>query len=204
MAEYIRHYRHPLFVRITHGIHAISMILLVLTGLQIAFPAYINLFGTISMARYLHFIFAWLIIWCYVTRAYYYFFVTKKAFDIIVRPSDIPAFFKLLKYYLWGMFVKAPKPDFGKYNPGQKIAYSIWPLVFVPQFITGFALYEPEIFIGVVDFFSGLGYVRYWHFILTIFYGISLMVHIYLGSTGVTIRDYYLSIITGYETKKVG
>ncbi len=203
MAEYVRYYRHPLYVRITHAVHALSMIMLVLTGLQIAMPRYVHLFGTISMARYIHFLFAWLIVWCYVSRAYYYFFVTRKAFDIIVRPSDIPQFFVLLKYYLWGIFTKAPKPDFGKYNPGQKIAYSIWPLVFIPQFLTGFALYEPEIFRVVVDFFSGLGYVRFWHFILTIFYLISLMAHIYLGSTGVTVKDYYISMITGYETKKV-
>lgn len=202
MAEYIKEYRHPLYVRITHGVHALSMIMLILTGLEIALPSYVRIFETISMARYIHFLAAWLIIWCYVSRAYYYFFVTKKAWDIMVRPKDFIDFFKLLKYYLWGMFVHAPKPYFGKYNPGQKIAYSIWPLVFIPQFLTGFALYEPEMFQIVVDWFSGLGYVRYWHFILTVFYLISLLAHIYLGSTGVTIKDYYLSMITGYETKK--
>lgn len=198
----MKEYRHPLFARLTHWLHALCMIMLVLTGLHIHWPEWLPMFGSISMARYMHFIFAWLIIWCYVARGYYYFIVSKKYSEIMFRLSDVPGFFKLMKYYLYGIFVHAPKPKFGKYNPGQKLAYTIWPIVFVPQFLTGFALYEPELFSFVVDWFSGLGYVRFWHFILTIFYSISLFAHLYLGTTGVTIFDYYIGMITGYEEAK--
>ncbi len=195
-------YRHPFFPRITHWIHALSMVMLVLTGLHIHWPTHVPFFGTVSMARYVHFLFAWLIVWCYVARGYYYFFVTRKAFEIIFRPREVKALITLLKYYLYGIFVHAPKPHFGKYNPGQKLAYSIWPLVFIPQFLTGFALYEPEMFSWGVDMFSGLGYVRFWHFILTVFYSISLLAHLYLGTTGSTIGDYYIGMITGWEEEK--
>ncbi|GAB4259835.1 MAG: Ni/Fe-hydrogenase, b-type cytochrome subunit [Deferrisomatales bacterium] len=192
-------YRHTAWVRVTHWIHALAMVMLILTGIQIHWAGHAPLFGRMSNARYLHFLFAWVLLSCYGFRAYYYLIGTKKGLEIVFRPSDVPGFVRLAQYYTVGMFRGAPKPEFGPYNPGQKFAYSIWPLVVIPIAATGFAMYYPATWAWFANPLGGLGYVRLIHFLLATFFALSALGHIYLGTTGPTLGAYYRGILTGWE-----
>ena len=54
MSEKKMIYLHPLPVRIWHWINALGIILLCLTGIQIRFPEYANIFGSYRAAIMLH------------------------------------------------------------------------------------------------------------------------------------------------------
>ena len=64
-------YKHTVVTRIMHGIHLVSMIMLILTGFQIYSPGWFRLFPTMEIARYIHFIFMYVIGWTFIYKIYY-------------------------------------------------------------------------------------------------------------------------------------
>jgi len=113
------------------------------------------------------------------------------------------------RYYLIDIFDKDPHPfpahEKRKFNPLQRLGYLSIMYFMVPAVIlTGWLLMFPEL---TPDNLFGLGGV--WPtailhiasgFIISIF----TVVHIYLGTTGHTIRDLYLGIITGWHHAEEG
>jgi Ni/Fe-hydrogenase 1 B-type cytochrome subunit len=91
------------------------------------------------------------------------------------------------------------KKKFGKYNAGQKLLYTLWPILLLFQAVTGFAMYFPETFSGFIYLFGGLNHFRVWHVIGAWIFTITTIAHIYLGTTGLTLFDFYKQMITGYE-----
>ena len=191
-------YKHTVMIRIMHWAHAISMVLLALTGLQIYAPDSFRLFASMDWARYIHFIFMYVVVWTFVYKLYYVL-VTGEIKEMLFTFKDLLELPALAAYYLYGIFVGKKKKDWGKYNPGQKLTYIGWLLLFPLQALTGFALYWPDFFSGFNTALGGLGYVKLWHFCITWIFIITVVAHIYLGSTGATLMDYYKSIFTGWE-----
>ena len=191
-------YKHTVITRIMHWAHAISMVILALTGLQIYAPDSFRLFASMDWARYLHFICMYVVVWTMVYKIYYVL-VTGEIKELLFTFKDLVEFPGLVAHYLYGIFVGKKKKDWGKFNPGQKLIYTAWPVLMLLQAITGFALYWPGFFAGFNDLLGGLGYVRLWHFCISWMFILTMAVHLYLGSTGATILDYYKSMLTGWE-----
>jgi len=189
--------KHTGIARLCHGLHLISMLLLILSGLNISYPSGFNVFGTLNSARMVHFIFMYLITFTFIFRVYYslasgdikeFVFPTGKAI------SDLPA---MIGFYL---FLKPKHPDFGKYNPGQRATYFGWWFLLIIQAFTGFALYWPAKLAWVIDLCGGLRNVRVVHFVACWLFIVTVALHFYLG---VVLYPFTLTgIITGYQDKE--
>lgn len=190
--------KHTLITRIVHVISIISMIILILTGFYIYAPLSFNIFPNMDIARFLHFIFMYVFLAAGVFKFYYSIAIDdfKNIFFTWQDLKDLPG---VIRYYVFGIFRKKVKKKHGKYNAGQKLLYTAWPILLIFQGGTGFAMYFPETFSGLIYFFGGLNHFRAWHAIGAWIFTITTAVHIYLGTTGPTITYFYKQMITGYE-----
>ncbi|MFW6370145.1 MAG: cytochrome b/b6 domain-containing protein, partial [Bacteroidota bacterium] len=153
-------YFYPLWLRIWHGINAIGIILLIITGytMQAGYESSLlsfqtsvnvhNITGIIVTLNYLVFV-----IGNIVTDNSKYYKVKPK--NLLKRPL------KQIQYYAWGMFHGEEKPyplsEKRKFNPLQKYAYIGTMYIFLPLvIITGFALLFPETIIETVYNVSGI------------------------------------------------
>lgn len=168
--------RHPLIIRILHWWNMISITLLILTGFYIHNPVSFPLFPSMDVARLIHFIFMYLVIFGLIARVYYAIAAGDYR-NILFRPRDIKNFPSMIKYYL---FLNKDHPDYGKYNPGQKMMYCGWGILIIIQAITGFILYLPDVFGGLANFLGGFTLIRMIHYVVCWLFVYSVAVHIYL------------------------
>jgi thiosulfate reductase cytochrome b subunit len=252
-------YRHSVTTRITHWLTALSLLVLVMSGLQIfnaasfldasdktnpahrvlsidggqtqsganigtvtifghtlttthvlgytddgmggeterAFPGWITLPGYQSLAdgRRWHLFFSWILVLC--GAAYLVVgFARGDIQKLVLRPADIP---KLLPMQLYYLRLRKNPPPYGKYNPLQKMAYTLVLFAFVPLIIlTGLAL-SPGVdaWLGPLPWLlGGRQFARLWHFLLMLVLLSFVAVHVVLVlSTGVV--NNMRSMITG-------
>jgi len=170
--------RHPIALRCFHWVNAISIIMLTLTGFVIHNPLNFHLFGgNMDTVRYLHFMFMYVLIFSTIGRIWY-MIITKDYRNILFyRWQDVKDLGSLALYYL---FLKNTYPDYGKYNPGQKLMYTGVFLMIIIQVITGFILYMPTNFSGWAYAIGGFVVVRMIHYCITWLFIIAVMVHVYL------------------------
>lgn len=171
---------HPLIARVLHWSWAVAILLLVLSGLYIHDPDWMPLFGAIggmTTAKMIHFISMYVVIFVVIGRIYYAF-ASGDFKDLLVRPRDFLDMRRVGAYYL---LLLKPKPDWGKYNPGQRLVYSFWVPLLIVQAITGFALYLMPTFDWATSLLGGLVYVRVIHFIVTWIFISTVTLHIYMG-----------------------
>ena len=193
-----REYKHTLITRILHAIHMIAMVVLILTGFYIYAPLSFNIFPSMDIARFLHYVFMYVIIATMIYKLYYSIAIGD-FMNLLFTKKDLKDLPGVIKYYVFGIFKKKVRKKTGKYNAGQKLLYTVWPLLLIFQIITGFAMYFPETFSGFVYFFGGLNHFKAWHAIGAWIFTITTVIHMYLGTTGNTILDFYKQMITGYE-----
>lgn len=192
------YYKHTLITRILHATHLIATIILILTGFYIYAPLSFDIFPNMDIARFLHFIFMYVIVATMIFKLYYCITIGD-FFNLLFIYQDLKDLPGVIKYYVFGMFKKKVRKKAGKYNAGQKLLYSAWTILLVFQAITGFAMYFPETFSSFIYFFGGLNHFKAWHAIGAWIFTITTAIHIYLGTTGPTILDFYKQMITGYE-----
>jgi len=173
------------------------MVLVVLSGFHILYPSRFAVFGTMNTARKVHFFGMYLIIFPMIFRFIYHVWVTGDLKKYMVTPKDLTHFPAFVRYYT---FRSKEKPWGHDYNLGQKAAYMLWPLLLILQAVTGFAIYWPDKLGGVAAFFGGVIYLKLWHTVIAWIFVTSVVLHVYLGSTGITVTDLYRSMVTGYET----
>lgn len=185
-------YLHTLPARILHWVNAASIGLLTTTGLYIRNPQHFPLFASMDIARKMHFIAMYVILYGILIRIYYSY-ISKDYRDLMVKCKDFKGLPALAKYYL---FLKKATPEYGKYNPGQKLLYNLWAVLVFFQACTGFTLYWPAALGGLARFWGGLVIVRQTHFMITWIFIVTVALHVYLsllGGWSVT-----KSMITGY------
>ncbi len=191
-------YQHTLITRILHLIHMVSMIVLILTGFYIYAPLSFNVLPSMDIARFLHFIFMYLIVATLIFK-FYYVFVIGEIHNLLFTWNDLKQLPRVIQYYVFGIFTRKIRKKEGKYNAGQKLLYTAWPLLLILQALTGFAMYFPEFFADFNVYFGGVENCRAWHAIAAWLFTITTVVHVYLGTTGTTLWSFYKSMVTGYE-----
>lgn len=202
-SENTKLYFYPLWLRIWHGINALGIILLIITGISMQWGVESS-FIEFQVAVKIHNISG-----VVVTLNYLLFFigniVTKNISFYLIKPKG---FFKRLikqaNYYMYGMFrgMKSPFPlsEKRKFNPLQKFAYVMVMYIFVPfVIISGFALLFPEIIIEKIYSMSGVLLTAVSHSIVGFFISIFLIVHLYVASIGKSPLENFKSIITGWH-----
>jgi len=170
-------YEHPLPIRITHWVNAISLFVLVTSGLRIfrAFPSFgpkipekvlldipksLTLGGWLGGALQWHFTFMWFFAVSGVVYVVYQV-VSGHYRTMLFTPRDIPGVWPMARHY----FFFGPKPAAtGQYNPLQKLAYTSTILFGALALLTGIVLYKPVQFSWLAFLFGGFRLTRLWHF----------------------------------------
>jgi Ni/Fe-hydrogenase 1 B-type cytochrome subunit len=189
MSEIVTPEEHPVTAMVIHWVHLISMFILIFTGSYIHNPWFA---GAMGAMRQWHFVAMWVFILTTVVRIYWAFFgagsanggstvKVRDARHFLAEKSNKGEFWPTLKYYV---FVSNSHTPPAKYNPLQKAAYNVIPLLVLLQALTGFALYAPfaAFFSPMTAFLGGLGQVRMYHYLIMFVFVVFLMVHIYLSA----------------------
>jgi len=200
-------YLHPLTERIWHWIHAILIILLIVSGMQIHWPDTLNFFGSFSNAITVHewsgiFVVLDFLLWLF------YNLLSKRVSHYIPRKKDIyPGIPKQARFYAYGIFKNEPHPysasEDNKFNPLQKIAYFKFMFLMMPLLLISGILYLfPSSFAPFIIIIGGLKVLAVIHFIMAIIFAAFLVAHLYLATTGHTVFADFISMITGYAEKE--
>ncbi len=170
-------YEHPLPIRITHWVNAISLFVMVTSGLRIfrAFPSFgpkipekvlldipksLTLGGWLGGALQWHFTFMWFFAASGVVYVAYQVF-SGHYHTLLFTPRDIPGVWPMARHY----FFFGPKPAAtGQYNALQKLAYMSTIGFGVLSLLTGLVLYKPAQFSWLAFLFGGFHLTRLWHF----------------------------------------
>ena len=168
--------RHSAAIRVFHWANMISITLLILTGFYIHSPLKFTLFSSMDTARTIHFIFMYVLMFSTAGRVWYAIY-TKDYRNVWFRLRDFKDFGSLTKYYL---FISNKHPDYGKYNPGQKLMYTGVLFMIIIQVITGFILYMPGPLAGWAYALGGPLVIRMIHYCVTWLFVLCILVHVYL------------------------
>lgn len=190
---HLAHYKeaHPLPFVVTHYINLVSMILLILSGLYIHFPPF---GGFMGIARGLH-IFAGivLVINCLVRVILAFVLDSAPAPGTRQMEKDYKSWLPQkdnkhqlipwIKFYLFG---KKEHPLSGKFNPLQKTAYILLPILILFMAFTGFCLWGKTmnfpIFLAFTNAVGGLMNVRIIHWFMMFVFIIFMMIHVYMAA----------------------
>ena len=196
-------YFYPLWLRLWHGINAVGIILLIITGYTmqagnessiIGFNTSVNIHNITGVI---------------VSLNYFVFIIGNVAsrnsrFYVIKTKNFFKRAIKQMQYYAWGMFHGMEKPyplsEKRKFNPLQKYAYVAVMYLFVPiVIITGFALLFPETIIETVYNVSGILLTAVLHSVMGFFIFLFLLIHLYVASIGESPKENFKSIIDGWH-----
>ncbi len=183
-------YEHPLVIRITHWVNAVSLTVMILSGIQIfaAFPSFsakvpqhnlityppqftptsiggwfrgLALGGWLAGAWNWHFLFVWPFVISGVLYVVYQIF-TGRFRALLFVPRDIPGVWPMAKHYF--LFGKKP-PLTQQYNPLQKLAYTSTIFFGIVSVLSGLVVFNPVQFSWLGALMGGFHYARIWHFL---------------------------------------
>ena len=168
---------HPAVVRVCHWVFALSLLLLIGSGLEVfaAFPSFseklpqsdlfvppsiVRIGGWLGGALQWHFTFAWLLTAAMVLY-FTYQFVSGNVRQVLFATGDVRGVWPMTRHY----FLFGPRPEVsGTFNSLQKLAYSIALLLIVISLISGFALFKPVQLSWLVYGLGGFRVARILHF----------------------------------------
>jgi Ni/Fe-hydrogenase b-type cytochrome subunit len=171
-------YEHPFIVRFAHWLNAISLFVLIASGLRIfrAFPSFgpkvpqqvlvnipdkLTLGGWLGGALQWHFTFMWVFVATGVMYIVYQLF-SGNFRQVLFAPRDVKGVWPMARHY----FLFGPKPEIKEaYNPLQKLAYTSAILFGMLATATGIVLYKPTQFAWLAFLFGGFHLTRVWHFL---------------------------------------
>jgi thiosulfate reductase cytochrome b subunit len=197
-------YLYPKWVRIWHAINALSIIMLIVTGISMHYFTKENPLIRFDLAVLLHNFFSEIIVFSYL------FFiisnvVTKNGKNYRVeRKEFLKKLIQQSKYYLFGYFRGDKKPfpvsKEKKFNPLQQITYVITMYLLVPLvIISGIAMIFPESIVERFTTASGIKITVVFHTAIGFLISLFLIVHIYIASVGKNPLRNFRSIITGFH-----
>ena len=182
-------FEQPTVVRYTHWISAITIPILIGSGIQIffAFPNFgpkipqKNLFmvpqgfhplsigswfHVLSLGRWLagaeqwHFTFMWIFIATGIVYVAYQIFSGHYK-TVLFMPRDVPGVWPMVKHYF--LFGKKPAQT-EQYNPLQKLAYTAAIFFGAVSLLSGLVMFNPVQFSWLGWLMGGFHYARIWHF----------------------------------------
>jgi len=200
-------YLHPVPERIWHWIHALLILLLILSGIQVHWADSVNIFGGFSNAVTVH---NWAGILLVADFLFWFLYniISKRIFHYIPKMQEIhPGLIVQARYYIFDIFLNRPHPynasEDNKFNPLQKMVYLMTMFVLMPLLLISGVLYlYPMLFSSLISVIGGLKVIGVLHFIMGVIFASFFVVHIYLATTGHTVLADFKSMITGYLPKE--
>lgn len=199
-------YLQPTPVRIWHWVNASGFLALILSGIQIRFPEYVNLFGSYKAAITLHNV-AGLVVAVSFSLWFFYYKVFAGTIMKLYLPTGEDLKHGLLRqgiFYFFKYFKGAPNPHHptpdNKFNPLQKSAYLAVMFFIVPLVsLTGILLMNVSPLREFVMLAGGLQIIDGLHFLLACALCAFLFVHVYLATLGHTPLEHFKPMWTGWE-----
>ena len=176
---------HPAWVRVTHWINALAMLLMIGSGWQIynasplfgfEFPTHITLGGWLAGALLWHFAAMWLLVIngiVYVTLGILTGRFRRKFFPISPR--------EILRDFAAALRGRLAHDDLSIYNAVQKLLYVGILLTGVVIVLSGLSIWKPVQFQALTSFFGGYDTARYVHFAAMTAIVAFLVVHVTLA-----------------------
>lgn len=197
-------YFYPVWLRIWHGINALGILILIVTGINMQYSSPNFEFMNFNLAVNLHNIFGILVSFNYLLFFIGNMVTSNKKYYRLKLKGLFNRLSLQVSYYISGMFKNqaAPFPlsEKRKFNPMQKVSYLFVMYLFVPGLIvTGFALLFPETIIEEVYSYSGIFLTALLHATLGFLVSVFLIVHLYVASIGKHPLKNFKSIVDGYH-----
>ncbi len=200
----------PMPVRIWHWLNAFGIVTLCVTGLQIRFPDYINIFGAYKAAIRLHNTAGMVVSVSYILWLTYYMVIARSLIRLYVPTLDDlksgifrQAYFYFLTYFLGKPNPHHSSPD-SKFNPMQKAAYLVIMFILLPLVIfSGVLLMYVAPLREVLLLLGGIKMLVGSHFLLACCFTAFLCVHIYLATLGHTPLSHFRQMWNGWEEEDV-
>ncbi|MEW6423989.1 MAG: cytochrome b/b6 domain-containing protein [Bacillota bacterium] len=186
--------RHPRPARLLHWTYAPAVLAGVISGFYISKPAPFWWFKSINAARKTHFISAYVLAFSYLAR-FYYALWGKNYRELLPGRQTLAALPGFAKYEL---FLTKKKPEFPKYNPGQKFLITALALLTPFVGVTGLSLYAVDAWQKQLPRAAGgLNPLRRAHYLAAVATTALTAAHIYFSTTDSLKK--LKSIFTGYE-----
>lgn len=189
--------------RFWHWLQAITILILLLTGLIIHRPDLFAVFSFSGMVS-LHNILAVILV-INAALSLFYHLATDRMREYIPRPYG---FFddaiRQTQYYVSGIFKGEPhpfekRPD-NRMNPIQKLTYFGILNVLLPlQIVTGALMWGVQHWPEIAGTFGGLPLLAPFHSLLAWLFACFIVGHVYLTTTGATPLEAIRGMVTGYE-----
>lgn len=201
-----RIYITPTPVRIWHWLNALGIVTLCITGIQIRFPEYANIFGTYKAAIKLHDVAGVTVSVSFLLWIFYYLFVARSLVKLYVpNVEDIKrglftqAFFYFFYYFLGEKNPHSISLD-NKFNAIQKISYLFIMFLFLPLVIvSGLLLMNIAPLRGWIIMIGGIKFLVDAHYLIACSFFAFLCVHIYMATLGHTPFSHLRQMWTGWE-----
>ena len=203
-------YMTPMPVRIWHWLNAFGIVTLCITGIQIRFPDYVNIFGSYKAAIQLHNTAGTVVSVSYILWLSYYLIVAKSLIKLYVPTvEDLTsgifrqAYYYFLTYFLGMSNPHHSRPD-SKFNPMQKAAYLVIMLILMPLVIlSGVLLMYVDPFRQLLLLLGGIKALVGTHFLVACSFTAFLFVHIYLATLGHTPLAHFKPMWNGWEEEEI-
>ena len=199
-------YLQPTPVRIWHWLNAFGIVTLAVTGAQIRFPEYIQLFASYKSVILLHNTAGLVVAASFSLWFFYYGLVARNIRKIYVPTKDDlqVGLLRQAKFYLLTYFLGWPNPHHAtpedKFNPMQKSAYMAIMFVLMPLVaLSGILLTNVSPLREVVILIGGLKLLVAVHFLMACCLIAFLFTHVYLATLGKTPMAYIKPMWTGWE-----
>jgi formate dehydrogenase gamma subunit len=191
------------FERVWHWLQALTIILLLLTGLEIHAPDRFPVLG-FARATWVHEALALFTI-ANAFLALFYHLATGAIREFLPQPRD---FFSLaiaqVSYYLRGIFSGQPHPFVQapgrKLNVLQQVTYlGVLNLVLPLQVVTGVLMWKAQEWAPLVSRLGGLPMVARVHVSCAWIFAAFVIMHVYLTTTGHTVFSHLRGMVLGWE-----
>ena len=203
-------YEHPLVVRWCHWLNAISLFVMVGSGLEIfrAFPSFgakipqrdwfdwpqaFTIGGWLGGALEWHLTFMWIYMATGLVYVGYQLFSGNYR-QILCTHRDLHGAWPVVKHY----FFLGPKPDQREaYNPLQKQAYTTVMVLGILSVLTGIAVWKPVQFSWLAWLMGGFHRARLWHFVVMW----AMLAFVFGHLVMVVLRGWsnFVSMLTGWK-----
>ena len=191
------------FERVWHWLQALTILLLLLTGVEIHSPGGFHVLG-FARATWVHEALALFTI-ANAFLALFYHLATGAIRQFFPQPRD---FFSLaiaqITYYLRGIFTGAPHPFVHepgrKLNVLQQVTYLlVLNLVLPAQVVTGVLMWKAQEWAPFVNRLGGLHQVAHVHVLCAWIFAAFIVMHVYLTTTGRTPLAHLRAMVLGWE-----
>lgn len=197
-------YLYPLWVRLWHGLNALMILFLIISGVSMQYSSPENPFIRFDIAVSMHNICGIILTINYLVFLIGNFITSNGRHYKMSFKGLIPRILKQFTYYTFGIFKheKSPFPvtKDSKFNPLQQFTYVIAMYVLVPiVFLTGWALLYPEFVLTKIMGGSGLKINDFVHVIIGFFLSFFMLIHLYFCTIGATFVSNFKSMISGFH-----